>query len=640
MTNDSSEGESSRASLGRADEGDRAHAGRAVEERGRAELIGEAVQPASRKDADVDSTAWLFKDAVGWYVELGAVCVSLASFLIYLHRGEILLFGDAVAHINIARRVFDSRYPGLLQLGTVWLPLPHLLMVPLVAVNSWWRTGAAASIPSMAAYVLSVMGIFRLSRRAMVGVGFSSTTAKLTACFAAAIYGLNPNLLYLQATAMTETLYLALFIWAVVYFSEFWWAIRGQDAESPIAPLRKCGVCLLGACLTRYDGWFAAAGISVIVILLIPRLAPGERTWGTNQPTRGAGTNRSERSPVSTIAAMHAGEASTRGSGALSGSRNLMWEVAIFLILAAIGPILWLGYNAIVYRNALEFANGPYSARAIEQRNAIPGYPPHPGSHNLVVAGAYFAKAGLFSVAEGNWQQGWLWLAVLGTAWVVWRSATLAPLLLLWLPTPFYMLSVAYGGVPIFTPTWWPFSLYNIRYGVQLLPALAVFSAIGAAFLLSMMVTNTGKRMIGVLAVAFVTVSYAGVWRAGPTIFREALVNSRTRLQQENQLAAELKKLPPDSNLLMYLGEHVGALQDAEIPLRRAISEGSHRVWVQPSDPQGLWERTLADPASYVDFVIAFEGDPVWQAVHDRHLTEVARIEVLGRRTGFILRTR
>src|SRR5579864_554247 len=145
-----------------------------------------------------------------------ATAISVISFFHHLQHGDLLLYGDAVAHINIARRVFDSRYPGLLQLGTVWLPLPHLLMVPLVAVNSWWRTGAAASIPSMAAYVLSVLGIFRLSRRAMVSVGFSSTTAKLTACFAAAIYGLNPNLLYLQATAMTEALYLALFIWAVV----------------------------------------------------------------------------------------------------------------------------------------------------------------------------------------------------------------------------------------------------------------------------------------------------------------------------------------------------------------------------------------------------------------------------------------
>ena len=64
-----------------------------------------------------------------------AFCISILSFLYYFRQGEILLYGDAVAHINIARRVFDSRTPGLLQLGTVWLPLPHLLMIPFPAFD-------------------------------------------------------------------------------------------------------------------------------------------------------------------------------------------------------------------------------------------------------------------------------------------------------------------------------------------------------------------------------------------------------------------------------------------------------------------------------------------------------------------------
>ena len=62
----------------------------------------------------------------------------------------------------------------------------------------------------------------------------------------------------------------------------------------------------------------------------------------------------------------------------------------------------------------------------------------------------------------------------------------------------------------------------------------------------------------------------------------------------------------------MYLGEHVGALEQAGIPLRRTINEGNHRVWKRPFDPEGLWERALADPAAYADYVIGFEGDPVW----------------------------
>ena len=111
-------------------------------------------------------------------------------------------------------------------------------------------------------------------------------------------------------------------------------------------------------------------------------------------------------------------------------------------------------------------------------------------------------------------------------------------------------------------------------------------------------------------AVFFVTGATLRSGRA-PVCFREAWVNSRARIAVERELADFLKALPPDSTLLMYLGNHVGALQQAGIPLRRVINEGNHRTWKQPVDLDGLWERALADPAKYADFVIAFEGDAV-----------------------------
>src|SRR5579859_6808902 len=101
-----------------------------------------------------------------WVLAIVAALISILSFLYFYGHGEILLYGDAVAHINIARRVFDSRMPGPLQLGTVWLPLPHLLMMPFIISNQSWQTGAGGSVTSMAAYVLGVVGIFRLVRSA------------------------------------------------------------------------------------------------------------------------------------------------------------------------------------------------------------------------------------------------------------------------------------------------------------------------------------------------------------------------------------------------------------------------------------------------------------------------------------------
>jgi hypothetical protein len=114
----------------------------------------------------------------------------------------------------------------------------------------------------------------------------------------------------------------------------------------------------------------------------------------------------------------------------------------------------------------------------------------------------------------------------------------------------------------------------------------------------------------------------------------------RTRNQLEAQLAIWLQKLPPESTLLMYLGDHVGALQQAGIPLKRTINEGNHRTWKQPADPEGLWERALEDPSRYADYVVAFEGDSVWQALQGRHLPELVEIHVTGQARAAVYRAR
>ena len=104
-----------------------------------------------------------------WLLAGAAIAVSILSFIHFFRSGQILLYGDAVAHINIARRVFDSRTPGLLQLGTVWLPLPHILTMPFIS-NRWlWQSGAGGSIVAMVAYVFAGLGVARLFWRGILG---------------------------------------------------------------------------------------------------------------------------------------------------------------------------------------------------------------------------------------------------------------------------------------------------------------------------------------------------------------------------------------------------------------------------------------------------------------------------------------
>ena len=528
-----------------------------------------------------------------------AAAISIASFFYFLRHSQLLLYGDAVAHINIARRVFDSQTPGLLQLGTVWLPLPHLLMAPFLVSVALWQTGIGGSIPSLFAFVLSVSGIFRVVRD-LLASAFSRYAddrtpreTKFAAWLGAAIFALNPNLIYLQTTAMTEPMYLAFFIWSVVFFVEAIRACANSEAEKGNKALVKAGLCLAGACLTRYDGWVLAALMIAVLLAL---------AW--------IGNFRALR----------------------SGAKKL-------ILLAAAGPAFWLAYNAAVYRNPLEFANGPYSARAIEQKTATPGTPPHPGTKNLRIAFQYFFNSAELNVAAAQLQIFWIFALLLGTAIVVLFQRRLWPVLILCTPAPFYMLSIAYGGVPLFVPDWWPFSYYNVRYGIELLPAFAVFTAVAAWGLMRFVVTRKSKLMIGVAIILLVAMSYAQVFKTGPVSLEEAKINSRTRVALENQLTQVLLTLSPNSSFLMYLGDHVGALQQAAIPLSRVINEGNHRPWMQPYDPEGLWERALQDPAKYADYVITFDSDVTASKVNREQLETVAILRVTGQPQATIYRT-
>ena len=556
----------------------------------------ENVPRVSPWDSEVRLLAWL------------ATCVSVFSFLFYFQRGDVLLYGDAVAHINIARRVFDSKTPGLLQLGTVWLPLPHLLMIPFLLSNEMWRRGVGGSIPSMVAYVFGVIGMFRLVRGALWRDVQPDRPASLAAWTAAVVFAANPNLIYMQTTAMGESFYLALFIWAVVYFSEY---MRG-DAKS----LTKCGLCIAAACLTRYDGWFLAVAIAATLLVFT--------FLGGNIRGQTASTFPTSRA-----------------------------QALKFVLIAAAAPALWLAYNGIVYRNPLEFANGPYSAKAIERKTQNSGNQGHPGSGNPFTAGMYFLKSAELNAAENEWlQRAWIAFAIAGmmTAAFRHRQPGVAlmvslghwlPLMFLLVPVPFYALSVAYGGVPIFLPAWWPFSYYNVRYGLQLLPAFAVGLAILVHLALRSEGWNLRWRVACVLSVFLLVISsYVSIWRDTPVSLKEPQVNMRTRNQLETQVTIWLRKLPPDSTLLMYLGDHVGALQQAGIPLKRVINEGNHRTWKQPADPNGLWEHALADPAHYADYVVAFEGDDVWQAVQTRQLQPLVEIHTTGQARAILYRAR
>ena len=172
---------------------------------------------------------------------IAAALVSAGAVWLTWREGWILYYGDAEAHLNIARRVIDSRTPGYEQLGTAWLPFLHALLVPLVASDALWRSGLAGAIPPAIGFVLGVTFFFAAVRRV-----FESTAA---GAVAAALYALNPNALYLASIPMTEEVFFGALA-ALLYFT-----VRFRDTQS-LGSAVGAGIAVLFGSLTRYEGWF------------------------------------------------------------------------------------------------------------------------------------------------------------------------------------------------------------------------------------------------------------------------------------------------------------------------------------------------------------------------------------------------
>jgi hypothetical protein len=182
--------------------------------------------------------------AIWW--EAGLVAV-LAGLLIavaaqwFYARGYVLYYGDAQAHLSISRGIIDSRTPGYEQIGSVWLPVLHLLCLPMVRNDFLWSSGLAGTIPVAFCFVAATLFIFLAAQEAY---GQPLPSLVTTACFA-----FNPNLLYLGSIPMTEVVFLA-GVSAQLY------ALLRFRRTQEMGMVALAGAASVWASLTRYDGWF------------------------------------------------------------------------------------------------------------------------------------------------------------------------------------------------------------------------------------------------------------------------------------------------------------------------------------------------------------------------------------------------
>ncbi len=134
--------------------------------------------------------------------------IGTAAAIFYGHQGLTLSHYDAKAHLVVARRVLDSLTPEYSQIGAVWLPLPHLLNLLPVQIDAFYRTGASAVAISILSFALACYSIAYLV--------LAVTSSRVAAGIALAMFALDPNVLYLQSTPMTEPLLFGLVLFSVV----------------------------------------------------------------------------------------------------------------------------------------------------------------------------------------------------------------------------------------------------------------------------------------------------------------------------------------------------------------------------------------------------------------------------------------
>ncbi len=215
-------------------------------------------------------TPWTAPIAVASAAAIAAAIVGVVAAWHYHRLGLTLSHYDARGHLVVARRIIDSITPGWQQIGAVWLPLPHLLNAIPVQVDLFYRTGASAVAISIASYAVAA--------GAIAWIVATLTGSAAAAAAGVTVFALNPNVLYLQSTPMTEPLLLATTTLAVALImgrtrsfqlsalppslvangSSYGGPVRraeGATAGSPQPPIFLIGWAFALACLTRYEAW-------------------------------------------------------------------------------------------------------------------------------------------------------------------------------------------------------------------------------------------------------------------------------------------------------------------------------------------------------------------------------------------------
>lgn len=346
--------------------------------------------------------------------------VSMLATMYFYAQGITLANGDAVAHLNMSRRVVDSLNPGFVQLGYVWLPVGHLLMLPLIWINSLYYSGMAGSVVSMLAFVGASLAMYKTAALLV--------NSRLAGLAAFVVFVTNPNVLYIQSTPLTEMLYVCT-LTAAVYFLLLWFKKRR------VWYLSVSAFFLLVGSLSRYDGWLISLGIFVLLV----------------------------------------------GFELLKGKKWAKAEAVsvIFGLMAFMGPVLWLVWNWVIFGNPIYFAVGKYSAKAQQldllEHGQLPSY------HNFWNSLQHMFYAGQMVLGWGLLFVGAAGVVYIVVNAIRSKHYYKIFFCVLGLQVLYYIANVYAGNGVVFVPQLAPHKMFNIRYALTFVPLFAIAAGVLAS---------------------------------------------------------------------------------------------------------------------------------------------------------------
>ncbi len=447
--------------------------------------------------------------------------ISAVFYVHYLHNGLALSYNDARSHLDIGRRVVEGLKPGLAQLGSVWLPLNHILMIPTIWNDFMWHSGLAGAIQSMISFVATGLLIYKYLARLKVGI--------LGRLIGVSVFVANVNILYMQSTAMTELLLLATMT-AGCYFLLLW------HQDDNLINLVQAAFWIMLSTLIRYDGWFLLFIAAILVFIQVLRKHSFKQAEG---------------------------------------------ETFFFVTLGALGIVLWLLWNAAIFKDPLYFVFGPFAAHTQQEQLAQAGN--LPTLHNI----DYSTTIYLYALLYNSYTLPAIF-ALAGVAIFLFderldSSSRISTLSLL-TPFVFNIIALYLGFSVLFIQGLSGETWFNVRYGIMLMPSIGIF--IGYLF-------HRLKDFRWMIAGLLIFVIFFGLANQDAVTVDDARVGSSQKNVSEvaGYLASHAQDQP--GYILISVASHDAIIFSSGLPMSRFIHEGTGAYWIAATTAPDRWARWI-----------------------------------------------